>query len=93
MGADAFDTFVDYVEQELDKVVVLGSDEELFIASYLHGHFSLAVSQILQSQQHTLEKLSDKVNVSLQDAFDNKELERSDQQKVVALWSNLLKTV
>ncbi|TRY29624.1 YfcL family protein [Aliiglaciecola sp. M165] len=85
----AFNHFVDQAEAKLDEVVVSGSDDELFIASYLHGHFSLAVSQVLQSDNICLNILNDVLLSNLNDAFANKELEQRDQHKVFTLWSDI----
>lgn len=85
----AFNHFVDQAEAKLDEVVVSGSDDELFIASYLHGHFSLAVSQVLQSDTICLNILNDVLLSNLNDAFANKELEQRDQHKVMALWLDI----
>lgn len=90
MNSVPFNRFVDLTEEKLDEYVVSGSDEELFIASYLHGHFSLAVSQTLQSQKQSTDELNKVMQANLQSAFDNNELESSDQKKVFAMWSSLI---
>ena len=38
---------VEEIEQQLLKAVDNDDDQALFIASYLHGHFDLVVSQVL----------------------------------------------
>lgn len=46
--AAASTAFIDYIgqiESALDSVVDHGSDEELFIASYLQGHFAVIARQ------------------------------------------------
>lgn len=89
MAIASFHSFLDQAEAQLDKVVDNGSDQELFIASYLHGHFSLAVSQALQSEVPNVDGLNTVLLKNLQDAFDNHELEPVDQQQVLKLWSQL----
>ncbi|MEQ3652138.1 MAG: YfcL family protein, partial [Glaciecola sp.] len=42
------------MQSHLDSFIVDGSDQELFIASYLHGHFDVAVAETekkLESQE------------------------------------------
>lgn len=85
----AFDHFVQQTEQALDAVVDTGTDQQLFIASYLHGHFSLLVAQLLQQQGYTIDRLDALVQQSLASAFAAQELEPADQQQVLALWSSL----
>lgn len=84
-----FDQFVDSTEQFLDAFIDHGSDEELFISGYLHGHFSLAVSQSMQQSQRNVDFLKQSVEASLVQAFENDELEVSDQHKVLSLWRKL----
>ncbi|GAA0858434.1 YfcL family protein [Aliiglaciecola litoralis] len=90
MHANEFEQSVEQIENKLDQTVEWGSDDELFISSYLHGHVSLAVSHAELSQQKTLKQLDALVSTSLQDAFANNELELVDQQKVTRLWSQLI---
>ncbi|MDO6568717.1 YfcL family protein [Alteromonas sp. 1_MG-2023] len=78
------------IEAALDDVVNHGSDDELFTASYLQGHFAV-VSRLLEMQPTaTLEQLNSDMIASLQAAFDNKELEGDDAAQVTALWTRLL---
>jgi hypothetical protein len=88
--SDEVELQVQRMEQKLDKVVDTGTDEELFIASYLHGHFSLAISQALLAKQSRLQDLDVAMQESLAVAFSNQELELKDQHKVSALWQQLL---
>ncbi len=77
------------IEGYLDQVVVAGSDQQLFIASYLQGHFAVAVgqSQILQMTQ--ISELDTIMQDSLTGAFANNELVPSDQEQVMKLWQSL----
>lgn len=85
-----FTQYLDKVQAHFDDVVNKGDDQELFISSYLNGHFSLAGSQCLNEQQLSLESLDSKMQASLADAFANGELEEQDQQQVYALWQDSL---
>lgn len=91
MRDDLFEQQIKYMQQALDGFVVNGSDQELFIASYLHGHFDLVVSQVMQSGLQNLNRLDQSMLASLQQAFSAGELEPDDQQMVSALWQQLLK--
>lgn len=88
-----FELGIEHIQKKLDHVVEWGSDDELFISSYLHGHFSLAVSHAELSEQKTLQQLNKIVTESLEAAFANNELEANDQQKVSGLWSQLIAQV
>lgn len=85
----SFERFVTQTEQALDAVVDTGSDQQLFIASYLHGHFSLVSAQLVTAGCFDLDELDLTLNSSLQRAFADNELEEADQHEVVALWSQL----
>ncbi len=77
------------IESALDEFIDSGTEEELFLSGYLHGHFSLAVSQALQQQSVTPKNLIREVTTSLELAFENNELEFEDQQKVYDMWNKL----
>jgi hypothetical protein len=83
-------SFIQKTEEYLDQVVGHGNDQELFIASYLQGHFAVVAgkSQVLQMTQ--IEQLAELMNTSLVAAFDNNELAADDQQQVLGLWQKLL---
>ncbi|WJG08302.1 YfcL family protein [Aliiglaciecola sp. LCG003] len=89
MPAEQLEQFIDNTEQKLDEVVVTGSDEELFISGYFHGHFSLVVSQVLGHEVPTMALLDELLLTSLSNAFANNELEPQDQAKVLSLWQSL----
>jgi len=78
------------IENTLHGVVENDDDQALFIASYLHGHFDLVVSQVLATAEPTALALDEKMRSSLQMAFDNNELVTRDQQQVLDLWSQLM---
>lgn len=77
------------IEQALDAVVDHGSDDELFVASYLQGHFAVESKRLEMDDEATLEKLNDIMQASLNHAFEAGELESEDQIHVSALWKKL----
>lgn len=81
---------VSQIETQLDSVVDTGSDDELFTASYLQGHFAVIVRVLETNPEATLSLLDEQVKTSLAAAFTNGELEQEDQQAVYALWDKLL---
>lgn len=78
------------IEAALDDVVNYGSDDELFFASYLQGHFAVEAKQLELNAAASLELLDSNMKKSLDDAFANNELEPSDAEQVCALWRRLL---
>ncbi|WP_158771051.1 YfcL family protein [Paraglaciecola sp. L1A13] len=85
----AFDDFVDSTQAYLDSVVIDGSDQELFIASYLTGHFSLVGSNALGLDDFSLETLNTYMLKSLEKAYAKNEVLGQDQIEVSALWQQL----
>lgn len=77
------------IEASLDDVVNHGSDDELFIASYLQGHFAVEARQLEMQADASLTHLNDKMMDSLNNAFENKELEGDDAEQVQQLWARL----
>ena len=78
------------MEASLDDVVNHGSDDELFIASYLQGHFAVEARQLEMREDASLELLNEKMLSSLDSAFKNNELESEDAKQVKALWARLV---
>lgn len=78
------------IEAALDDVVNHGSDDELFIASYLQGHFAVEARQVEMQHDATLTTLNEKMNDSLCRAFENNELDNDDAARVTQLWDRLL---
>lgn len=77
------------IEAALDDVVNHGSDDELFIASYLQGHFAVESRQVEMQEDGTMEMLNERMLASLKRAFSNNELEDSDATQVSAMWQRL----
>ena len=82
----AFENQIDVIQDYLDSMVDEGSDQELFIAGYLNGHFSLAVSRCQLKAELTIAAVDTEMRESLKGAFDNNELEADDQQAVYVFW-------
>jgi len=78
------------IEASLDDVVNHGSDNELFIASYLQGHFAVESRQLEMREDASIAMLNDKMVESLNEAFANNELESEDAKQVKALWDRLV---
>ena len=89
MTEQQFIAYIEEIEQHFHQTVAEGSEQELFVSSYLNGHFDLMVSRALNLGIHSTEALDKAVRESLQQAFDNKELEPEDQQQVIRLWQRL----
>ncbi|MFT2092429.1 YfcL family protein [Paraglaciecola sp. 2405UD69-4] len=82
--------FTDQVEQYLDNVVQHGTDEQLFIASYLQGHFAVVAGQSSLEQFTEISQFNELMEQSLHKAFTAKELEEDDQKQVWDLWQSFL---
>jgi hypothetical protein len=85
----------DKMQAHLDSFIVDGSDHELFIASYLHGHFDVAVANveklIEQGRDNPISTLQATLDTQLQKAFENNELSSDDAQQVTALFNSLFR--
>jgi hypothetical protein len=83
----------DKMQAHLDSFIVDGSDHELFIASYLHGHFDVAVANveklIEQGENNPILTLQVTLDKQLQNAFENNELGTSDAEQVNTLFNSL----
>jgi hypothetical protein len=77
------------IDNALDNVVDTGSDEELFYASYLQGHFAVIARPLEAQADATITTLQQQMADSLAAAFANKELEPQDQTHVENLWQRL----
>ena len=82
-------TFIQKTERYLDNVVEHGDDQELFIASYLQGHFAVVAGQSQVQQMTQVTQLAELMDTSLSSAFSNQELIADDQQQVLSLWQTL----
>ncbi|MFT4809623.1 MAG: hypothetical protein ACJAXM_000704 [Arenicella sp.] len=82
-------SFLQKTESYLDQVVEHGNDQELFIASYLQGHFAVEAGQSQVQQMTQVKQLAELMDTSLTSAFSNNELAIDDQQQVLSLWQTL----
>ncbi|GGD67327.1 YfcL family protein [Lacimicrobium alkaliphilum] len=89
MTEEQFVQHIEEIEQHFHQTIAQGSEQELFISSYLNGHFDLMVSRALNMGIYNTEALDQAIRQSLQKAFDNSELEPDDQQQVITLWQRL----
>ena len=80
-SSDDFGRFVDAMEASFDSFVEHGSDQELFLAGYLHGHFSLVVSEAELATDFSVDNLQVRMQASLSEAYQKKELSTDDQQQ------------
>jgi hypothetical protein len=83
----------DKMQAHLDSFIADGSDHELFIASYLHGHFDVAVANveklIERGEANPISTLQATLDAQLQKAFENNELSFEDAGQVTALFNSL----
>jgi hypothetical protein len=83
----------DKMQAHLDSFIADGSDHELFIASYLHGHFDVAVANveklIERGEANPISTLQATLDAQLQKAFENNELSSEDAGQVTALFNSL----
>ncbi|MFT7259183.1 MAG: hypothetical protein ACI9MS_001038 [Glaciecola sp.] len=85
----------DKMQAHLDSFIADGSDHELFIASYLHGHFDVAVANveklIEEGDANPISTLQATLDAQLQKAFENNELSSEDAEQVTALFNCLFR--
>jgi hypothetical protein len=83
----------DKMQAHLDSFIVDGSDHELFIASYLHGHFDIAVASVEKAiekgEQEPISLLKTTLDAQLKQAFHNNELTEQDAEQVTRLYIKL----
>ncbi|MEE2000480.1 YfcL family protein [Alkalimonas sp. MEB108] len=79
--------FISAVADYFDQMIPLASDDELFAAGYLRGHFDLAVGTLeVAGAPFNQQELQAQVEQSLAQAIANGELNSDDQQLVTGLW-------
>lgn len=93
---EVFYTKVDSIVAGLESFISDGTDQELFIASYLHGHFDLAIVKAekadvpdVPDESVRISYLKQALTEQLQEAFDNNELNDNDQAEVFSLVERL----
>ncbi|MEO9944700.1 YfcL family protein [Paraglaciecola sp.] len=82
--------FTKQVEHYLDNVVQHGTDEQLFTASYLQGHFAVVAGQSSLEEFETITQFKELMEQSLNKAFAANELEADDQKQVWSLWNTFI---
>ena len=96
------ENYLDAKEAILDAFIDSNSEHELFIASYIHGHFSVVAANIMQLipvlenkhvsaaqwQLHTQHMLS----TSISEAINNHELTAQDAKDVIYMLSSLFES-
>ena len=85
-----FEAMVDKIQAFMDSMVDEGNDQELFIAGYLSGHFSLVVSQCQLREKENPETLNSTMRESLEKAFADKELLPEDQKDALSFWARCM---
>lgn len=86
---DQIERFIEQIETSLDKYIDTGTEDELFISGYLHGHFSLVSSRALQQSNADIALIKTMLINSLDKAFANNELDQEYQHKVYSMWNGL----
>lgn len=81
---------IEHIEEQLLNAVNLISDDELFFASYLHGHFDLVIVQTLAQPEPSISVMNAIMQQSLNKAFAEGELTPVEQKSVYALWQSLI---
>ncbi|KUM52687.1 hypothetical protein AR688_10440 [Rheinheimera sp. EpRS3] len=79
--------FIDAAADLFDALVPVATDDELFAAGYLRGHFDLAVGTLqVAAEPFTAADVITQVSSTLTQAIANGELTEQDQQHVNAIW-------
>lgn len=81
-------TFLEKIDLQLAIILDQGSDEELALASYIHGHIDVVNAQYNDSTT-TLEHFLEQLEHSLIQAFEQGELDHSDQVTANSIWQKL----
>ena len=82
-------TIIAHAEAYFSDVVEQGSDQQLFISGYLHGHFSLVLATVAQQNIQSAEQFKAILLTSLERAFAKHELDVPDQIETTALVERL----
>ncbi|ETT02602.1 YfcL family protein [Providencia sp. PROV188] len=78
---------------KIDDMVEHASDDELFAGGYLRGHLTLAVAELEEENETSVDALYQRVELSIQNAIKAGELTPPDQILVLGMWKTLLDTV
>ncbi|MFC3120529.1 YfcL family protein [Agaribacter flavus] len=97
--AQAFEQYLQKKEAFLDKFIDCGSDQELFAASYIHGHLSVVAAQVFDLQDGEIDRetidqytkrFCEALYTSIDTAIDKKELDDEDAADVNTMLCQLL---
>lgn len=87
------DAYLEHKEAFLDAFIDSNSDHDLFVSSYIHGHFSVEAAKVCSQAQLTLNEaiiyFELLLNSSIASAIANKELNNTDAKDVQAMLANL----
>lgn len=96
-----YNQYLEVKEAFLDSFIDTGSDQDLFIASYIHGHFSVVAANLLNTINETSYKSCDLLQYqertmltlgrSIELAIANNELSKTDAVDVKAMLEALSK--
>ena len=78
---------------KIDDMVEHARDDELFAGGYLLGHLTLAVAELEEENESSVDALYQRVELSIQNAIKAGELTPPDQVLVLGMWKTLLDTV
>ncbi|WP_213994773.1 YfcL family protein [Arsukibacterium sp.] len=82
--------YIDTVADYFDNLIPDATDDQLFAAGYLRGHFDLAVGSLeVLAEPFDKARLCHWVEQSLVKAIDGGELTDADQQHVQQLWQQV----
>lgn len=95
MSFQSIETYLDAQEAKLDQFISTGTEHELFLSSYIHGHFSVqaaaVVSQPFSSVEQAIQTFESGLYNSIKQALDSKELDAQDAQDVLKMFKGLFK--
>jgi hypothetical protein len=80
--------YVRQVESQFAVILDEGSDDDLAISSYLHGHFDILLAKVDVSGT-TIEGFNSAFIRQLNDALAGNELEEDDQNKAREIWRKI----
>lgn len=87
--------YLDTKEAFLDKFIGNGTDHELFITSYIHGHFSVVAAKTMQhtplfeDADQAFVFFTEHLQQSIFDAIEKGELESQDAKDVTTMLKQL----
>lgn len=92
----SLNTYFDAKEAFLDKFIDTGSDHELFVASYIHGHFSVVAAKTMQEihafseAEQAIFYFTELLQTSIAKAINDGELSAQDAKDVTSMLGNII---